>query len=92
MSLVWNEGNLWRSSIKPYESFEYKLVLVQKDGVKCWEGGNNRKFELKKIKEFLLKLPNVTEKPTFTYEGVCYCYNKNSNTLDIIIDGLLNKW
>jgi hypothetical protein len=86
LSLVWNEGNVWKSTIKPFEHFEYKLVLIQKEAVKSWEAGENRSFDLKKIKEILQKLPNMTERNTFSCDGVSYCYNKNSRSLDIVIE------
>lgn len=49
MDLTWNEGNIWKATIKYSDYFEGKYVLKRKSGKLDWEGGENRKFDVKKI-------------------------------------------
>ncbi len=60
----WSDGHLWKAWIQVSQltnEFHYKYAIQDANtlGVKRWEGGPNRKFELTSIEEFLSSPQNA---------------------------------
>ena len=86
LNLNWNEGNHWKSIIKSTEFFEYKLVIFEHNYVKSWENGENRKFDLKSIKEQIESTPTNLDKICIQVSGVNYIFYINTHILDILLE------
>ena len=62
--LKWNEGHNWTISIAAYEvpnEGEYKYIVFEGDRVKKWGSGENKRFNLKMIKEALKETKPTAE-------------------------------
>lgn len=87
LNLNWNEGNIWKARIKPVEYIEYKLVLLEHDYIKLWEGGGNRHFSLAKVNSELEKLGESKEDIyKFNVDGIDYQFIRSSGLLEITLD------
>jgi len=82
----WNEGNNWRTEIDTsfadINNFEYKFVLIEGGKIKEWEGGNNRKFNIYEIENFVIKyMNNKNNNNDELVETSDYSYNFKDNKL-----------
>jgi len=55
-------------------------VLFEHDYVKSWEGGENRKLDVRKIKEELEKVEEIK------FKNLSYKYQRDNKMLNIILE------